>query len=53
MLLQEQRESKLKEELEKFRSDNPKISEQFADLKRKLADVPMEQVSCGQQETGG
>ena len=53
LLLQEQRESKLKEELEKFRSDNPKISEQFADLKRKLADVPMEQVSAGRRRGGG
>lgn len=34
----------MKEELEKFRAENPKISEQFADLKRKLADVPAEQV---------
>jgi hypothetical protein len=35
--VQERREAKLKEELEKFRAENPKISEQFADLKRKLA----------------
>lgn len=39
----ERRETKLKEELEQFRAENPKIQEQFADLKRKLADVPMEQ----------
>ncbi|PSC71481.1 STABILIZED1-like [Micractinium conductrix] len=38
-----QREAKLKEELEKFRADNPKIQEQFADLKRKLAEVPVDQ----------
>jgi hypothetical protein len=41
---QERREAKLAEELEKFRAENPKIQEQFADLKRKLADVPIEQV---------
>lgn len=35
----EQREARLKEEVEKHRRDNPKITEQFADLKRKLADV--------------
>jgi pre-mRNA-processing factor 6 len=34
----------MKEELEKFRAENPKIQEQFADLKRKLAEVPMDQV---------
>ncbi|PRW56239.1 STABILIZED1 [Chlorella sorokiniana] len=39
----ERREAKLKEELEKFRAENPKIQEQFADLKRKLADVPVDQ----------
>ena len=33
----EKREAKLKEEIERFRAENPKISEQFADLKRKLA----------------
>lgn len=43
---QERREAKLKEELEKFRAENPKIQEQFADLKRRLADVPVEQVGC-------
>ena len=41
---QDQREAKLKEELEKFRAENPKIQEQFADLKRKLADVPLDAV---------
>lgn len=47
LFLQERREAKLKEELEKFRAENPKIQEQFADLKRKLADVPVEQVGQG------
>lgn len=37
--LQEQREKRLKEEIEKYRAENPKITEQFADLKRKLAEV--------------
>ena len=32
----ERREKRLKEEIEKYRADNPKITEQFADLKRKL-----------------
>ncbi|KAG2489786.1 hypothetical protein HYH03_011736 [Edaphochlamys debaryana] len=35
----EAREKRLKEELERYRAENPKITEQFADLKRKLADV--------------
>eukprot|EP00803_Ostreobium_quekettii_P004876 evm.model.scf_1630.6 EVM.evm.TU.scf_1630.6 scf_1630:19839-27733(+) len=35
----DRREKRLKDEIEKFRSENPKITEQFADLKRKLADV--------------
>ena len=35
----DQREKRLKEDLEKYRKENPKITEQFADLKRKLADV--------------
>eukprot|EP00899_Mesostigma_viride_P008244 jgi/Mesvir1/17420/Mv08704-RA.1 len=30
------REARLKEEIEKYRANNPKITEQFADLKRKL-----------------
>lgn len=47
LFLQERREAKLKEELEKFRAENPKIQEQFADLKRKLADVPVDQVGQG------
>jgi hypothetical protein len=29
----------MKEQLEKMRADNPKITEQFADLKRGLAEV--------------
>jgi pre-mRNA-processing factor 6 len=36
---QERREKRLKEEIEKYRAENPKITEQFADLKRKLAEV--------------
>ncbi|KAK9809995.1 hypothetical protein WJX72_003070 [[Myrmecia] bisecta] len=35
----ERREKRLKEDLEKYRAENPKITEQFADLKRKLADI--------------
>lgn len=37
--LQERRERLMKEQLEKMRADNPKITEQFADLKRDLAQV--------------
>ena len=33
------REQNEKQQMEKFRRDNPKISEQFADLKRKLGDM--------------
>ena len=33
----------MKEELEKYRRDNPKITEQFRDLKRKLGDVSYEE----------
>lgn len=51
--MQEKRDAKLKEELEKFRAENPKISEQFADLKRKLADVPVEQVGRPGGGAGG
>ena len=29
----------MEEELKKYRTDNPKLTEQFADLKRKLGDV--------------
>ncbi|KAK9864076.1 hypothetical protein WJX84_010213, partial [Apatococcus fuscideae] len=35
----ERRESRLKDEIEKYRIENPKITEQFADIKRKLADI--------------
>ena len=38
-VLQDRREARLKEEIEKYRAENPKITEQFADLKRKLAEV--------------
>lgn len=41
---QERREARLKAEIEKYRAENPKITEQFADLKRKLGDVST--VSC-------
>lgn len=37
--MQERRERLMKEQLEKMRADNPKITEQFADLKRDLAQV--------------
>ena len=36
---QERREKRLKQEIEKYRAENPKITEQFADLKRKLSEV--------------
>ncbi|GIL57404.1 hypothetical protein Vafri_12583 [Volvox africanus] len=39
----EAREKRLKEELERYRAENPKITEQFADLKRKLSDVSYEE----------
>jgi len=39
----ERREKRLKEEIERYRAENPKITEQFADLKRKLADVAPEE----------
>ena len=35
----ERREKRLKEEIEKYRKENPKITEQFADLKRKLGQL--------------
>lgn len=35
----EAREKRMKEELERYRAENPKITEQFADLKRKLSEV--------------
>eukprot|EP00983_Pelagomonas_calceolata_P029028 909280-Pelagomonas_calceolata.AAC.1 len=37
--MQERREKRLKEEIERYRAENPKITEQFADLKRQLAEV--------------
>eukprot|EP00191_Tetraselmis_sp_GSL018_P019287 CAMPEP_0177592198 /NCGR_PEP_ID=MMETSP0419_2-20121207/8425_1 /TAXON_ID=582737 /ORGANISM="Tetraselmis sp., Strain GSL018" /LENGTH=893 /DNA_ID=CAMNT_0019083035 /DNA_START=192 /DNA_END=2870 /DNA_ORIENTATION=- len=39
----DRREARLKAEIEKYRAENPKITEQFADLKRKLADVSSEE----------
>ncbi|KAF8059986.1 STA1 [Scenedesmus sp. PABB004] len=39
----ERRERLMKEQLEKMRADNPKITEQFADLKRGLAAVSAEE----------
>lgn len=39
----ERRERLMKEQLEKMRADNPKITEQFADLKRDLAQVSAEE----------
>ncbi|CAG9460105.1 unnamed protein product [Pedinophyceae sp. YPF-701] len=39
----EQREKRLQEDLEKYRKENPKITEQFKDLKRKLAEVSYEE----------
>lgn len=35
----EKREALMKERIEKYRAENPKITEQFADLKRQLAEV--------------
>ena len=35
----DRREARLKQELEEYRVKNPKITEQFADLKRKLSEV--------------
>ena len=37
------RESRLKADLEQYRKDNPKITEQFADAKRKLSQVSYEE----------
>ena len=37
--VQDRREARLKEEIEKNRAENPKITEQFADLKRKLGQI--------------
>lgn len=38
-MVQDRREARLKDEIEKYRAENPKITEQFADLKRKLGQV--------------
>lgn len=38
----DRREKRLEEQLQKYRADNPKITEQFADLKRKLATIAEE-----------
>ena len=45
--VQERRDKRLKEELEQFRVKNPKITEQFADLKRKLSEVGQLLVGTG------
>jgi hypothetical protein len=37
--LQARREKRLKQEIERYRAENPKITEQFADLKRQLSEV--------------
>ncbi|RWR92044.1 Ubiquitin domain-containing protein [Cinnamomum micranthum f. kanehirae] len=39
----DRREARLKQEIEKYRASNPKITEQFADLKRKLYTVSAEE----------
>ncbi|KMT04885.1 hypothetical protein BVRB_7g170520 [Beta vulgaris subsp. vulgaris] len=39
----DRREARLKEEIEKYRASNPKITEQFADLKRKLHTLSVEE----------
>lgn len=39
----DRREARLKEEIEKYRASNPKITEQFADLKRKLKTMSTEE----------
>ncbi|EPS73075.1 hypothetical protein M569_01676 [Genlisea aurea] len=39
----DRREARLKEEIEKYRASNPKITEQFADLKRKLYTLSAEE----------
>ncbi|CAM8891011.1 unnamed protein product [Rhodiola kirilowii] len=39
----DRREARLKEEIEKYRASNPKITEQFADLKRKLYTLSTEE----------
>ncbi|KAJ7948291.1 Pre-mRNA-processing factor 6 [Quillaja saponaria] len=39
----DRREARLKQEIEKYRASNPKITEQFADLKRKLHTLSAEE----------
>lgn len=39
----DRREARLKQEIEKYRASNPKITEQFADLKRKLYTLSTEE----------
>ena len=39
----DEREARLKADLEKYRKENPKITEQFADAKRKLKEVSYEE----------
>ncbi|XP_042501431.1 protein STABILIZED1 [Macadamia integrifolia] len=39
----DRREARLKQEIEKYRASNPKITEQFADLKRKLYSLSAEE----------
>lgn len=39
----ERREEKLKQDIEKFRQERPKIQQQFSDLKRDLADVSVDE----------
>ncbi|GFP78581.1 protein stabilized1 [Phtheirospermum japonicum] len=41
-LRKDRREARLKEQIEKYRASNPKITEQFADLKRKLPTMSTE-----------
>jgi pre-mRNA-processing factor 6 len=42
----DRREKRLKEELERYRQERPKIQQQFSDLKRDLASVTFESWSC-------
>lgn len=37
------RERRFQEEVDKYRQERPKIQQQFSDLKRKLADVTVEE----------
>uniref|UniRef100_A0A0D3EM16 PRP1 splicing factor N-terminal domain-containing protein n=1 Tax=Oryza barthii TaxID=65489 RepID=A0A0D3EM16_9ORYZ len=39
----DRREARLKQEIERYRASNPKITEQFADLKRKLVDLSVQE----------